>query len=218
MATVGRIGGQVLKDNLLRQNVNLDFRNQSASTPLLKLDVVNDRLGINTTSPSQQLTVVGTVIGGSVRASNSVTSAGNMAITTSGFSALSGNITVSGSTGVFSTGIGTDQLIARDNRIYSYVSDAPITLDPNGTGTIELLTSTNVTGNLNATGNITADGNIVIGDADDDNLILSGEVNSDIIPDITDNFDLGSASKSWNNSHSKDLNSTNFTSNNFTVG
>ena len=87
MATVGRIGGQVLKDNLLRQNVNLDFRNQSASTPLLKLDVVNDRLGINTTSPSQQLTVVGTVIGGSVRASNSVTSAGNMAITTSGFSA-----------------------------------------------------------------------------------------------------------------------------------
>ena len=144
MATVGRIGGQVLKDNLLRQNVNLDFRNLSASTPLIKLDVINDRVGINTTSPSEQLTVVGTVIGGGVRASNSVTSAGNMVITTNGFSALSGNITVSGSTGVFATGIGTDQLIARDNRIYSYVSDAPITLDPNGTGTIELLTSTNI--------------------------------------------------------------------------
>ena len=133
MATVGRIGGQVLKDDLLRQNINLDFRNQSSSTPVLKLDVVNDRVGINTTSPSQQIEVNGTAFGGNIIATNSLTAAGNMSITTNGFSALSGNITISGSTGVYASGVGTNQLIVKENRIYSYVSDAPLSLETNGT-------------------------------------------------------------------------------------
>lgn len=218
MATVGRIGGQVLKDDLLRQNINLDFRNQSSSTPVLKLDVVNDRVGINTTSPSQQIEVNGTAFGGNIIATNSLTAAGNMSITTNGFSALSGNITISGSTGVYASGVGTNQLIVKENRIYSYVSDAPLSLETNGTGTIELKTDTNVTGNLHATGNITANGNIIIGDANDDNLILSGEVNSDIIPDIDITYNLGSiANKKWANTHTNVTNVTDLVSNGFTV-
>ena len=55
MSQLGRISGQVLEDDLLRQNVNLDFRNLSASIPVLKLDVVNNKIGVNTTAPSQDL-------------------------------------------------------------------------------------------------------------------------------------------------------------------
>ena len=141
-----------------------------------------------------------------------------MSITTNGFSALSGNITISGSTGVYASGVGTNQLIVKENRIYSYVSDAPLSLETNGTGTIELKTDTNVTGNLHATGNITANGNIIIGDANDDNLILSGEVNSDIIPDIDITYNLGSiANKKWANTHTNVTNVTDLVSNGFTA-
>ena len=52
---VGRISGPLLKDNLLRNGVNLAFE-----TSLLYLDVVNSRIGINTTAPAYDLDVNGT--------------------------------------------------------------------------------------------------------------------------------------------------------------
>ena len=207
MAQLGRISGQVLENNLLRQNVNLDFRNLNASTPLLKFDVQNNLIGVNTSSPSQLLTVNSTANATNLLTTNSVT-VNNFSITNTGIDALSGTFTVNGATGVNATGIGTDQLIIRDNRIYSYVSDAPVTLSPNASGTIELLTNTNVTGNLHATGNITANGNIVIGNDGDDSLSLTGELVDDILPDITATYNLGSTSKRWSNVWSDDLRTT----------
>ena len=51
MAQVGRISGPLLTANLERQGKDLDFRNQQASTPLLKLKVGTNSVGIgNTTS------------------------------------------------------------------------------------------------------------------------------------------------------------------------
>jgi len=52
---VGRISGPLLKDNLLRNGVNLAFE-----TNLLYLDVNNSRVGINNASPQYDLDVVGT--------------------------------------------------------------------------------------------------------------------------------------------------------------
>ena len=53
---VGRISGPLLKNNLLRNGVNLAFE-----TNLLYLDVVNSRIGINTATPSNDLQVNGTI-------------------------------------------------------------------------------------------------------------------------------------------------------------
>jgi|TARA_B100001094_G_C18194388_1_gene809582 hypothetical protein len=204
VAQLGRISGPVLEENLLRHNVNLDFRNLNASTPVLKLDVQNNLIGVNTTAPSQQLTVNGTANATNLVSNNSVT-VNNFTISNTGIDALSGSFVINGATGVNATGIGTDQLIIRDNRIYSYVSDAPVTFSPNATGTIELLTNTNVSGDLHATGNITANGNIVIGDNSNDSLTLSGELVTDIIPDDTVTYNLGSTTKRWSNSWAKDV-------------
>ena len=52
---IGRISGPLLKQNLIRDGVNLAFE-----TNLLYLDVVNSRIGINTAAPQYQLDVVGT--------------------------------------------------------------------------------------------------------------------------------------------------------------
>ena len=48
MAQVGRISGPLLKANLERQGIDLAFKNVSSSTPVLKLDVTNNRIGIAT--------------------------------------------------------------------------------------------------------------------------------------------------------------------------
>ena len=196
MAQLGRTSGPLLEENLLRQNVNLDFRNENASTPVLKLDVVNSKLGVNTLSPSQAVSVNGTARATNLRSTNLV-QVGNLQVTPLGISSLSGPITFTGTAGVVATGIGTDQLILQTNRIYSYLSNADVEIQPNGTGTIELLTDTNVTGNLHATGNITANGNIVIGNDDTDSLTLAGELTSDIEPDDTATYNLGSTTKRW---------------------
>lgn len=52
MSQIGRIGGQVLTDNLLRAGVDLAFE-----TDLLYLDVTNRRIGIRDSSPTYDLDV-----------------------------------------------------------------------------------------------------------------------------------------------------------------
>ena len=63
MAQVGRISGPLLTANLERQGKDLDFRDAQASTPLLKLKVGTNKIGVNTTSPAFELDVVNTIAG-----------------------------------------------------------------------------------------------------------------------------------------------------------
>jgi hypothetical protein len=51
-------------------------------------------------------------------------------------------------------------------------------------------------------------GTITLGDAGTDNVTIGGEINSDIIPDATNTYDLGSSSKKW-----AEIHATTFTGN-----
>ena len=59
-----------------------------------------------------------------------------------------------------------------------------------------------VTGNSFFVGMVTfaggADGNIVLGNASTDNVVFNADVNSNIIPQVDDNYDLGSEAQQWN--------------------
>ena len=59
--------------------------------------------------------------------------------------------------------------------------------------------SVNVHGNLHANGNITSDGSLTFGDADTDNVVFAADVNSHIIPNTDDTYDLGSTGQRWRN-------------------
>ena len=54
-----------------------------------------------------------------------------------------------------------------------------------------------LSGNTEITGNLTLGGNITIGDADTDSIQLDGELTSNIVPDVNDTYDLGTATKAW---------------------
>lgn len=66
-----------------------------------------------------------------------------------------------------------------------------------------------VTGNITLSGNVTADGNVILGDADTDSITLNADITSNIVPDVTNTYDLGTTGKNW-----KDL----FIANDITVG
>ena len=55
-----------------------------------------------------------------------------------------------------------DQVSVTDNKITTHVSNANLQIDTDGTGTIELQTSTNVTGTLSVTGDIAKTGDLIV--------------------------------------------------------
>jgi len=55
--------------------------------------------------------------------------------------------------------------------------------------------------NIYASGNIRADGTITIGDSADDSITINADITSDLLPNASATFDLGSSSKKWNDLH-----------------
>jgi hypothetical protein len=94
-------------------------------------------------------------------------------------------------------GIATANLQAVANTISSTTTDSDINVSANGTGGVNLNNNVLVSGSLHATGNITFDGNIVLGDALTDLISIPAEVSSNLTPDATGVFDLGSSSNTW---------------------
>lgn len=51
------------------------------------------------------------------------------------------------------------------------------------------------------TGTVDFDGNVNLGNADTDNIVFAGEVQSDIVPDATATYNLGASSKAWRDAY-----------------
>jgi len=63
--------------------------------------------------------------------------------------------------------------------------------------TTEIINDLNVYGNIHTPGNITFEGTITLGDQDTDDVTFNSDINSDIIPDQSNQFNLGSEEKQW---------------------
>lgn len=216
MGTLGRISGPLLKSNLTRDGVDLAFE-----TDLLKLDVTNRRIGINTAAPTYDLDVNGTTNTTNLVVDSTLT-VGNFTVNGNTISSNLSTITFSPSGGdptIYHAKLDIDDLRITGNTISTTVSNASIDIQPNGTGQINLQATTNVTGNLfvtgnvNATGNVTIGGNITIGDNLTDTITINAAIKSDLIPENDNLYDLGSAGFRWrslyaNNFYADILNSS----------
>jgi len=60
-------------------------------------------------------------------------------------------------------------------------------------------TTVDINANVDISGNLVLGGNITIGDADSDDISFGGELTSHIVPNATNTYDLGTASKEWRN-------------------
>lgn len=204
MSQLGRISGGVLQDNLLRQGVNLNFKNTTSDTALLHLDVNNSRIGINTESPSDDLTIASTYR--TVNLLADYVNTGNYSIQNSEIVNNVGNIFLTSSDYIFATSIATANLKFDFNTIRSTSTDTNIEIRPDGTGTLDIHSNWNITGSLHATGDITFGGNLTLGDNDADSVDFESDVDSDIVPDQSSTYSLGSPTKKWLNLYSNFLN------------
>jgi cytoskeletal protein CcmA (bactofilin family) len=197
---IGRISGQLLKSNLLRAGENLAFE-----TDLLYLDVVNSRIGIKTAAPTTDLDVNGHTRSTNITVDNQL-NIGNLHFTGNTITSDSNTINFAAAAGeatVYHSRLQIDDLQLQGNIISTTVSNSSIEIDPNGTGTVNIIANTNITGNLvvsgnvNATGNVVIGGNIQIGDALTDNIVINASIRSDIVPETDNTYDLGSPTFRW---------------------
>jgi hypothetical protein len=184
MSQLGRIGGQVLTDNLLRAGVDLAFE-----TDLLYLDVNNNRIGIRDSTPVYTLDVNNNIYTNELTVTTQA-ALGNLRINAPNtFTTSVGGIDVyiNGGGEIFHDRLATANLVL-DGNLISSISNSNIVLDPNGSGTVQLLADTNITGNLAVSGNITMSGNLTglgtltFGDQTIDTVTINTDFTQSIIP------------------------------------
>lgn len=197
MSQLGRIGGQVLTDNLLRAGVDLAFEND-----LLYLDVNNRRIGVRRGVPVYDFDVNDDIKTTNLQVTNQL-APGNLRINApNSISTSVGPISVRiGGSTIFHDRLatqvsGNERLIFNDNRISSGTNQN-IIFDPNGTGTVELRANTNVTGNVAVSGNINVNGNLtglgvlILGDQTIDTVTVNTDFTQSIIPGEDLTYALG---------------------------
>ncbi len=215
VVALGRIGGPLLDRNLKRKNAgtgeeNLAFGNTSLVYPnVLYLDVINGRIGINTDVPSHDFIV------NNARTTNLIvptqSEIENFVISSNIIQNVSTAITISPDQstnpiidmvkiGTYDYGSSLAYLNISDQLIENIKNNDDIELSPNGTGSVNITTSKlYVDGNFTATGSMTWDGSLItLGSSDADNIVFNAEINSNIVPDDNETWDLGSALKRWN--------------------
>lgn len=208
MSQLGRISGPLLNANLLRDGVNLDFRNAPTDDELLLLDVNNDRIGLNTGTPTRDLDVDGkTFISNNLTASGTTATIGNIVFnSTNTISSIVGpiNFVPTGPDAYVEFGdVSNAEVQIKDNYIKSIQLNGDLQFDSSGTGNVSILNNSEIQGNLEVSqnirsrGNTTLAGQFIIGDSPIDTVSINTDFTQDIIPGDTDSYDLGSDTKAW---------------------
>lgn len=201
---IGRISGPLLKSNLTRDGVDLAFE-----TDLLYLDVNNLRVGVNTATPDSDLQVNGTTHTTNLVVDNQV-DVGTLSIFGNTIQSSLNTISFSPSGGqatIYHSKLQVDEIEISSNIISTFNSNASIEIQPNGSGTLNIQSTTNITGNLtvsgdiSAIGNIQLNGNLIIGDSLADTITINASIQSDLIPQTDNIYDLGSASFRWKSAY-----------------
>jgi len=97
--------------------------------------------------------------------------------------------------------LGTSAIEWKDAFFDGTVKTDVLTVDETSTftGVVTTTTDVNVGGALDVTGNLTVDGSLTLGNGNTDNLVINARIDSSMIPDDDNAFDLGSSTLQWRN-------------------
>ena len=219
---LGRISGQLLKPNLLRDGVDLTFRNFFGDPDLLKIDVTNRKIKINSAG-SSDLDIVGTSRTTNIK-SNDFQIYNKISFTNDLITHPNSSINIipnqSNPLVLMDEAIFADYRV-KDNTISNRQTNGNIEIQPSGTGITDILDSTRitgrdetyalrVTGSVDISGNLSKQGNIYIGNDlwtndgnNDDTVTIVPDFSQSIIPGADNTYNLGRADIRWANVYSR---------------
>lgn len=223
--SLGRIGGQLLSDNLLFQGQDIQF-----DTDLLYLDVVNKRIAINNYGASPFELFIGSAASDQKILTTNLIVDG-VTTTNNGWTIQTNNIQPPAAGPLYiqpvqavnpiiiTNGVGTDKVNIFDRLIVAKNTNENINISPTST-------LTNFTGNLTVqgtsgltyiTGSALIDGNyfagsqINFGDNTNDVIDFNSEINSDLVPALDNTYTISNNTERWGFLQSYNLTSTNST-------
>ena len=222
---------EIQGDLTLGGNITIgDAISNSTLTVIGSTEIPNLFTSIIDSSDSSEITVVPSIrLNSDLNVENNATFDNN--ITTS-------TLTVTGNA-EFDTNINTETFTATGNveapNLFTSIIDSndssAITVVPalilnsdlnvenNATFDNNITTSTlTVTGNAEIQGDLTLGGNITIGDATTDSITINADLESDIIPDQSGVYSLGSETKRWKFVYTDDITIANGTASTFDIG
>lgn len=224
MPQVGRISGPLLKDNLLREGVDLAFE-----TDLLYLKVApqiqgyppnfdegdpnwpgtntGNGIGINTDSFSRDLEISGKTLTTDALVSGTAAQISNIFLNSSGsITSLYGPINVAPAglnATITHSRVLFDDIEINDNYIKTLVTNVNLELRPHGTGDVDISASktvygdVNVSGNILLSGNLITDGQVIVGDSPLDTVTIVPEFDQTLEPAVDNTYDFGSPTNRW---------------------
>ena len=117
------------------------------------------------------------------------------------------NLVVSGTSAIPSVtntmDLGAETAAFKDAWFTGEVNSESLTVTNAATisGTLTTGSNVSIAGNLNVTGNATIEGNLTFGNAATDTVTFSADVSSNVLPETTGAYNLGSATQEWHDLH-----------------
>jgi hypothetical protein len=234
---LGRISGQLLKDNLTRNGHDLSFHAalSSSDDPVLKLNVTNRYISVNSDTTLRDLFVNGRSRTPYLEVSDELIGLSSFKVSVSGNTILSTQETspgsgftvlnLSGATSVDANIIDTDNIRINGNVISTKTLNT--TLDFAPAGSLDVYNKLNVTGNLwaketipsSGKGNITLDGGtITFGSDNADTISFAADINTDINPNVDELYSIGSIAQPWDSLYIELINGTQVSTGNLNSG
>jgi hypothetical protein len=195
---VGRISGPLLKSNLIRNDVDLSF-----DTDLLYFDVTNRRIGINNDTAVRSLLVNGTTKTDDVIVDTSLTAA-NIEIVNNEISTLSGQLflqSADDTSSIIVPRLRTNNLEFDNNRLLNYTDDSNVVFRPTNmlilNSNVLIQQNLDIVDDLTITNTFIGNSSFVFGNDSTDTIVFNSSINSNIIPETTELYDIGDQSFFW---------------------
>ena len=201
---LGRISGQLLKDNLTRSGNDLKFDEFGSTDPLLNLNVTGRYISVNSDTTFRPLYINGKTLTSDLISLNGLQGSSNLKLSVSGNTIVSTqDLNLFAATQVNANIIDTDNIRIDGNVISTKTLNTVLDITP--AGSLDIYNKLNVTGNLwaketapsNGTGRITLDGNITFGSDGADTISFAADINTDINPNVDELYSIGSISQKW---------------------
>lgn len=230
--SLGRIGGQLLSNNLLFQGQDIQF-----DTDLLYLDVVNKRIAINNYGASPFELFVGSAASDQKILTTNLIVDG-VTTTNNGWTIQTNNIQQPASGPlyirpvqttnpiIYTNGVGDDKINIFDRLLIAKNPNENINISP--TSTLTNITNdlrvqgtnglTYVTGSVLVDGDYLAGSQINFGDQGADLLDFNSEINSDLVPKLTDTWGISNNDEKWGFLNAYNLTATTVTNTIGTLG